>query len=317
MAVYTSVNDAQFIDLFARFDLGEWLSAEEISDGIENSNFRVTTRCEGELRYWILTLFENLHAQQLPYFMDVLSHLAAHGLLVPAPKMMRDGQVLFQLCGKPALLIPCFAGGSVLQPNVMQCQALGETLAHLHLAGQPFEQKRPSPRDIHWMYRLRDEVAAALPEQDLQLLDRSIQHYLKHKAAMADCPKGLIHGDLFRDNVLFTGDAVSGLIDFYHACDDALLFDLAVVINDWAVDEHGRYETTCYQAVVNGYRSVRPWTSEEERLWPSFLHLAALRFWLSRLQSRYGQGYQKHSTQGDLTKDPDAFKRIIMLADCA
>ena len=323
MAVYTSVNRDELSDFLLQYSLGELVEFSEIGDGIENSNYFVTLALQQENsieretgnaqhRKWVLTLFENLKEQELPFFLQLMTWLAEKGFPVPAPCLRKDGALNGVLKGKPSILVPCFNGRSLDNPTPVHCERVGKLIAEMHQALIHCPQKRSAPRNIDWMRSQASRLSGLLPSPDMKLLLSAIDHYEKIKPEMEQCPSGVIHADLFKDNVLFDGDNISGVIDFFHACNDSLLFDLAAAANDWAVDENQQYNQSRLNALLTGYRSVRRWSDSECSLWPSFLHLAALRFWLSRLESRYLPGYQKVSTQGDKTKDPDELKRIIL-----
>ncbi|WP_250656416.1 homoserine kinase [Alkalimarinus coralli] len=323
MAVYTSVNRSELSDFLLQYSLGELVEFSEIGDGIENSNYFVTLAPQNEERVgrdagngqhqkWVLTLFENLKAQELPFFLQLMTWLAEKGFPVPAPCVRKDGTLNGTLRGKPSILVPCFNGRSLDNPAPAHCERVGKLIAEMHQALIHCPQQRSAPRNIDWMRSQASRLSGLIPQSDMKLLRSAIDHYGTMKPEMEQCPSGVIHADLFKDNVLFDGDEISGVIDFFHACNDSLLFDLAVAANDWAVDGKQQYDKLRLNALVTGYQSVRPWSDSECSLWPSFLHLAALRFWLSRLESRYMPGYQKVSTQGDKTKEPDELKRIIL-----
>ncbi|MCP5162376.1 MAG: homoserine kinase [Hahellaceae bacterium] len=312
MAVYTPLSFSDVESLLASYELSNLVSVEEIGAGIENSNFFVTTAdASGTQSKWVLTLFETLTEQQLPYFLDVLVWLNVQHLPVAAPKANLEGSYLQRVKGKPAILVPCLEGRSRMSPSLQECAAIGKVLARMHLVSAQVPVKRTPVRDLDWLEQAQVKLALVLPESDKLQLQQEITHYASSAAGIAVCPQGLVHGDLFRDNVLFTGEEVTGLIDFYHACDDALLFDLAVVINDWATDGQGHYHSQKVQAIIDGYQSVRVWSVAEQQAWRDILRLAALRFWVSRLLSRHLSGYQKQSTQGDTTKNPEEFRSLL------
>ncbi len=319
MAVYTPVNQDELNDFLAQYSLGALIAYSEIGDGIENSNYFVTlngqTGRAAQHQKWVLTLFENLKEHQLPFFLHLMNWLADKGFPVPAPCPRNDGAINGVLKGKPAILVPCFNGRSVDLPKVAHCERIGRFVAEMHQALEHCPQTRQPPRNIEWMRAQEAKLSKVLPASEMKWVSRSIGHYQKMKPELERCPSGIVHADLFRDNVLFDGDKISGVIDFFHACHDSLLFDLAVVANDWTADESGTHDPAKLRKLLKGYCSVRPLTDSEYSLWPDFLHLAALRFWLSRLESRYLPGYQQQSTEGDKTKDPDELKRIIMSLD--
>ncbi|UZE95935.1 homoserine kinase [Alkalimarinus alittae] len=316
MAVYTSVNQEELKDFLAQYSQGALVTYSEIGDGIENSNYFVTlTGQKGQLEHhqkWVLTLFENLTESQLPFFLHIMNWLADKGFPVPAPCPRNDGAINGIIKGKPAILVPCFSGRSVDRPSAAHCERVGRFVAEMHQAFEDCPQTRLPPRNIEWMRAKEAKLSKVLPASEAERVAQAINHYQKMKPEMEQCPSGIVHADLFRDNVLFDGDEISGVIDFFHACNDSLLFDLAVIANDWTADINGRHDQSKLNALLEGYNLVRVFNDSERLLFPEFMHLAALRFWLSRLESRYLPGYQQMSTQGDKTKDPDELKRIIL-----
>lgn len=316
MAVYTAVSESELKGFLAEYDLGCLVSYVEIGEGIENSNFFVTLgspiSSPAEHKQWVLTLFENLSEHQLPFFLELMSWLGERGFSVPAPHPLKNKRLHGDLNGKPAILVPRFNGRSLDTPEAVHCGRVGRFVAEMHKALESCSQTRKAPRNLEWMREVEVNLSQELSASELKLVSQSIDHYQYMLPELEQCPAGLIHADLFKDNVLFNRGNISGVIDFFHACNDILLFDLAVIANDWATNDDGSYDALKLAALIDGYQSIRPWEESEARLWPHFLHLAALRFWLSRLESRYLPGYQQASTQGDQTKDPDELKRIIL-----
>jgi len=306
MSVFTSVSIQQLQVWLQDYAIGDLVELKGISSGITNTNYFVTT----SQNKYVLTLFEHNTLAELPYFIDLMSHLAAHGIPCPRPIANKSGVSLHMLNGKPAALISCLKGQDVEVPNVTQCAAVGTVLAQMHIAGQLFGAQsghQNNPRGADWRIRTAQQVMPSLSHDDQQLL----QDALAFQAALdtTQLPKGVIHADLFRDNVLFDGDKVGGLIDFYYACHDMLAYDLAIAVNDWCVQADGSLDAPRLNAMLNAYDAVRPFNQAERDVWQSLLRIAALRFWLSRL---YDQVYPQ---AGELThaKDPDHFKRILKL----
>lgn len=301
MSVFTPVTEAQLQAYLADYPVGELVSYAGIEEGIENTNFFVSTT-QGE---YVLTLFERTPAVDLPYFLGVMGHLAAAGIPSARPVPDRSGQILRSLNGRASALVERLSGRGVSVPSESQCAALGETLARMHLAGADFSPVRPNCRGASWWSeaaeRLRGELPATL--QGL-LLDE-----IAYQASQDDraLPGGVIHADLFRDNALFDGDALRGIIDFYYACNDCWLYDLAVCVNDWTINPTGTWQPAPYEALVGAYHGVRPFSPAERQLWMSKLRGAALRFWVSRLLDWY------FPRPGELTyrKDPQEFERIL------
>lgn len=311
MAVYTQLASSAVGDLLAAYSIGELQNLRPISGGIENTNYFLDTVDKGTLRHWVLTIFENLERRELPYFADLTQHLERQGFAVPAPVAMQTGEAIFELNGKSGAIVPCLSGASLAQPDVAACAAVGGWLAAMHTSLSGFEGRRELVRDLSWMDAQSDALSAFLPQQEFTLLRHFIARYRGYKPLLDHCPQGPVHGDLFRDNVLFDQGRISGVIDFYHACDATLLFDLAVVANDWCVDK-GKHEIAYMDALIDGYRQVRPWTAEEIKAWPNCLELAALRFWVSRLVSKHVPGYQHSALSGEPIKNPDEMKAILV-----
>jgi homoserine kinase type II len=319
MAVYTQVSQSQVEMILESYSLGQLSALHEISGGIENTNYFLDIRCTKDhvITRYVMTIFEEISEDELPFFNELTSHLARKGFKVPAPVMNSAGEAVFVLDSKPGMIVQCMTGRDTREPALEQCVAMAEYLANIHLALRDFPRRRSLARDDVWMdSQLALLKNSDIPSEDLGLLERSISRYKnKYSAELQECPQGIVHGDLFRDNVLFNGSNVSGVIDFYHACQATILFDLAVMVNDWAWDSiASRHVEGKVNAITKSYQSVRPWTDQEQRLWPRCLEVAALRFWISRLVSFYLPGYQKHSVEGDTAKDPDEMKAILLRA---
>ncbi|PKO24491.1 MAG: homoserine kinase, partial [Betaproteobacteria bacterium HGW-Betaproteobacteria-8] len=281
MSVFTTVTEAQLSTWLANYPLGELLELKGIASGITNTNYFVTTTTG---RY-VLTLFEKNTAEELPYFLDLMDHLAAHDIPCPAPVHTHDGQTLGMLNGKPAALATCLRGKSLEQASVTHCREIGRILARMHEAGESFEQHMENPRGKAWRIGTAVEVMPLMETRAANLLSRELKY--QSEQALGDLPQGVIHADLFRDNVLFDGDELGGLIDFYYACNDALLYDVAIAVNDWCVEPDGSVDAARVQALLEGYEEFRELTDEEKSAWPLMLRIAAVRFWLSRLYDMY------------------------------
>jgi len=305
MSVFTSVSIQQLQEWLQDYAIGELVELKGISSGITNTNYFVTTTQDN----YVLTLFEHNTIDELPYFIDLMSHLAAHGVPCPKPICSQYGTSLHMLNGKPAVLISCLKGRDVTAPSVMHCAEVGAVLAKMHIAGQSFvpQAVHRNPRDAEWRTQIAQKVIAHLSPDDQQLLVNTLAFQAAFDAA--PLPHGVIHADLFRDNVLFDNDKIGGLIDFYYACDDVLAYDLAIAVNDWCVQADGGLDAPKLNAMLQAYQALRPFTPAEQAAWHSLLCIAALRFWLSRL---YDQIYPQ---AGELThaKDPDHFKNILKL----
>jgi len=310
MAVYTEVGFEQADAFVHGLGRGHVTALQGIGAGIENTNYFVSTDC-GE---WVLTLFERLQPEQLPFYLRYMQHLAQHGIPVPEPQADADGQILHQLCGRPAALVNRLPGQHVLAPALPHIEQLGEMLARLHLAGMDFALQQPHLRGLAWWTATVPEVLPFLDDGRAQLLREELdfQCSVAASSAATALPRGVIHADLFRDNVVFDDvggeDRLSGLFDFFFAGVDAFLFDLAVCLNDWCIDPpSGRLLEDRAAAFCDAYQRVRPLLGGELRLMPALLRAAAFRFWLSRL-------WDLHLPR-DATllqaKDPGHFERVL------
>lgn len=306
MAVFTEVALADARALFAQLDVGELLELRGITGGIENTNYFATTD-RGE---YVLTLFERLSHAELPFYLQLMRHLAQRGIPVPLPQANAAGEILFTLCGKPVAVVNKLRGQSQLQPAASHCATLGEVLARMHLAGQDFALQQPNLRGLPWWNATAPLVYPHLNAQQLQLLQSELAHQNQIAATpqYAALPRGPVHADLFRDNVMFEGETLTGCFDFYFAGVDTWLFDLGVCLNDWAIHHaDGRHDSERAQALLDAYQAVRPLTDVELALLPDMVRAAALRFWISRLWDFYlpreASVLQPH--------DPTHFERVL------
>ena len=302
MAVFTPITEADLTAWLHNYSLGKLLELQGIASGIENTNYFVTTSTG---RY-VLTLFEILTADELPFYLNLMAHLAQHGIPCPSPVADQHHRLLGQLKGKPACIVSRLAGKSLTQPDTADCAAAGAMLAQLHSAAQSFTGNMPNARAASWRTQTAAQVASFLSPQDAALLHSEVAFHEQH--TLAELPQGIIHADLFRDNVLLDGARVSGLIDFYFSCNDSLLYDLAITVNDWCVSADGALDPMRTQAMLRAYHEARPLQFAEREMWPIALRAAALRFWLSRLYDwhlpRAGEMIHAH--------DPEQFKRILL-----
>jgi homoserine kinase type II len=314
MAVFTAVTDTQLAQWMRHYDLGEVVNFRGIPSGIENSNFFLTTT-RGE---YVLTIFEKLTAQQLPFYLDLMRHLAAHKVPVPDPMMRDDGALFGTLQGKPAAIVTRLDGAPDLAPGIEHCVEVGQMLARMHLAGRDYPRFQANLRSLAWWQETVPAVRPFLSDAQRELLNSELAHQQAFFASAdyAAMPAGPCHCDLFRDNVLFahaepgSGHEVrlGGFFDFYFAGCDKWLFDVAVTVNDWCVDlETGRLDMPRVEAMLRAYQTVRPFTAEENRHWGDMLRAGAYRFWVSRL-------YDFHMPRAaELLKphDPGHFERIL------
>lgn len=286
MAVFTEVSTKEARELLRRLQLGKLLELRGIEGGIENTNYFVT--CEqGE---YVLTLFERLTAEQLPFYLHLMKHLAHAGIPVPDPQADKHGEILHQVCGKPAALATKLRGKSQLSPQEAHCAAVGTMLARMHLAASGYERQQPNLRGLSWWNETVPVVLPHIGAEPAALLQSELayQNHVAASSAYAALPRGPIHADLFRDNVMFEGEELTGLFDFYFAGVDTFLFDLAVCLNDWCIDlPTGAHAAPRAQAMIDAYQAVRPLTAHERALLPAMLRAGALRFWISRLWDFY------------------------------
>ena len=286
MAVFTEVSNKEARELLRRLQLGKLLELRGIEGGIENTNYFVTSE-EGE---YVLTLFERLTAEQLPFYLHLMKHLAHAGIPVPDPQADKHGEILHQVAGKPAALATKLHGKSQLAPQETHCAAVGRMLARMHLAGHDYERQQPNLRGLPWWNETVPVVLPHIGAEEAALLQSELayQNHVAASSSYAALPRGPIHADLFRDNVMFEGEELTGFFDFYFAGVDTFLFDLAVCLNDWCIDlPTGAHAAQRAQAMIDAYQAVRPLTAHERMLLPAMLRAGALRFWISRLWDFY------------------------------
>ena len=311
MAVYTEVSFDEAAHFLQGLQLGALQTMAGCSGGIENTNYFVTT----DLAPYVLTLFERLSAEQLPFYLRLMKHLAHHGIPVPDPAANRDGDVVHALNGKPAAVVNRLRGKSELAPTALHCALVGNMLARMHLAGRDFNMHQPNLRALDWWNDTVPVVLPFVPANQGALLQSELayQNHVASLSAYGALPRGPIHADLFRDNVMFESDAngvpsLTGFFDFYFAGVDSWLFDIAVCLNDWCIDlETGTTDLPRTRAFMQAYEAVRPLQAQERTLLPAMARAGALRFWLSRLWDlhlpREAAVLQAH--------DPEHFHRVL------
>ena len=286
MAVFTEVSESKAQELLTQLQLGDLVELQGIQGGIENTNYFLTS----SVGTYVLTLFERLTHQQLPFYLHLMKHLAHHGIPVPDPVANSDGDILLTLEGKPAAVVNRLIGSSELAPTPQHCHAVGDMLARMHLAGKDYNRHQPNLRGLAWWNQTVPVVLPFLSNAQNSLIQSELafQNHVAHSSAYAALPCGPVHADLFRDNVMFegTGDALqlTGFFDFYFAGVDTWLFDLAVCLNDWCIDiDSGALHVDKTAALLAAYQKVRPLIGAERQLLNPMLRAGALRFWTSRL----------------------------------
>jgi len=286
MAVFTEVSESKAQELLTQLQLGDLLDLQGIQGGIENTNYFLTS----SVGTYVLTLFERLTHQQLPFYLHLMKHLAHHGIPVPDPVANSDGDILLTVEGKPAAVVNRLLGRSELAPTPRHCHAVGDTLARMHLAGKDYNRHQSNLRGLTWW---NETVPVVLPflntsQSSLIQSELAFQNHVAKSSTYAALPCGPVHADLFRDNVMFegTGDTLqlTGFFDFYFAGVDTWLFDLAICLNDWCIDlDTGSLDAEKTTALLAAYQVVRPLIAAERQLLNPMLRAGALRFWTSRL----------------------------------
>lgn len=296
MSVYTTVGRAELAAWLQPLALGELIDHAGIAAGMQNSNYFVTTS-QGR---FVLTLFEGMHSPALDFYLGLMDHLAGHGIPCPQPLADGEGRRWRALAGKPAALLSCLPGADVKVPTPAHCQAVGDMLARLHVAGQSFPEPLPNPCGAAWASHVGQTLLPLLAPSERELLvDELAYQSVQDFSAL---PRGVIHADLFRDNVLWSEQGeLSGVLDFYFAGEDVLLLDLAVVANDWCSSD------ATLAALLAGYQARRPLGEAEIAAWPALRRAAALRFWLLRLEVRH------RPRDGEVVtiKDPAQFEALL------
>lgn len=301
MSVFTPVSEAEARVLLGRYTLGELESLEGIAQGVENTNYFLDTTTG---RY-VLTLFEKIPAADLAFYMGLMHHLAGRGVRCPAPVTLTQGGFVTSLCGKPAAIVSRLSGGPRLFPSTQDCRSAGALLADLHTAAAGYEPGLANWRGRPWREAFAERVRPKLDAHTAHLMDSENRFQAVHDDSVL--PQGIIHGDLFRDNVLWDDEGEPGAIDFYFACDDTLLFDVAITVNDWCVGADAMVDPVRMRALLAGYDSRRPFTDLEREHWPVMLRRAALRTWLGRLD----YNHFPREAQMTILKD-HAFSQLLL-----
>lgn len=308
MAVFTPVSLDDLTEWIKQFPLGQALAIKGIASGIENSNFFITTS-HGE---YVLTIFENLNFEQLPFYLHLMRHLAQRGVLVPEPIPNHQGEIINPLHGKPASIVTKLDGAWEMHPRPAHCAEVGDMLAKMHLAGRDYPLSQPNLRSLDWWNQTTPLVLPYIDADKQQLLTAEMHFQQAFFAShlYQALQQGPIHADLFRNNVMFVGEKLAGFFDFYFAGVDTWLFDVAVTINDWCIDlDSGALDLPRVRALLAAYHKVRPFTDHEQQAWPAMLRAAALRFWISRLYDFY----RPREAEMLIPHDPGHFERILRL----
>lgn len=302
MSVFTPLERHELEVFLAPYGLGRLIDFQGIAAGTENSNFFVSLEA-GE---YVLTLVERGPVADLPFFIELLDVLHRARLAVPYALRTDSGEALRELAGKPALLQPRLPGKHVGFANAHLCGEVGRWLACLHLATRERLLERRSDRGLEWMLAEGPSLALRLPDAEVALLRDALREIEARQAAILALPRANLHADLFRDNVLFDGNHLSGVIDFYNACSGPMLYDLAIAVNDWCVEADGSLDGPRTRVLLAAYATLRPFTPAEAELWPTLLRVACVRFWLSRLIAA-----EAFAGQDVLIKDPGEYARML------
>jgi len=319
MAVYTVLDHDEIQAFIEPFGIGPLVSFEGVTAGVENTNYFITTdqsefgsEFQTEpLQHYVLTIFESIPQAELAFYAELTSLLNLKGLPVPCPIKDINGQMLQSLHHKPALIVPRITGTHPEKTDALRCQAIGQALGSIHQCCLEAEISHPSIRSLGWLSEMAQAIKPSLKEPERQLFERCLS-LIAEVSTHKHLPQSIIHGDLFKDNALFDDNTLTGIIDFNSAGDGYLIFDLAIVANDWCSDESGALNVELAEALLSGYSQSRPLTAEENALWPEFLSIAAFRFWVSRLNSL--QNPEIKQKPGGLLeqKDPAQYKAILL-----
>ncbi len=304
MSVFTPLSRPELETFLAPYGLGRLRDFQGIAAGTENSNFFISLE-QGE---YVLTLVERGPVQDLPYFVELLDVLHEADLPVPYALRTTDGVALRELAGKPALLQPRLPGKHIKEPNSQHCVQMGELISHIHLATRDHVLERKTDRGLDWMLEEGERQIGQLNSDAAALLRSALEEIKAHKAQIMALPRANLHADLFRDNAMFEGTHLTGVIDFYNACSGPMLYDLAISLNDWCSDAAGALDAPRARAMLGAYAALRPFTAAEAELWPVMLRVACVRFWLSRLVAA-----QAFAGMDVLIHDPAEFEHRLAL----
>ncbi len=301
MSVFTPVSSAEAQALLEHYTLGEVEKLEGIAQGVENTNYFLTTTT-GE---YVLTLFEHIARADLPFYVGLMDHLAHREVLCPAPMRMDSGELIAEVNGKPAIIVTRLAGAPETRPGPRTCERAGAILAAIHVAAVDYDASLDNWRGPAWRQSFAQALEPKLSRAENDLIAAENRYQAIHDDTVLS--QGIIHGDYFHDNVLWDGEGRGGVIDFYFACDDALLYDVAIAVNDWCVNPDATLDAARVHAFIKGYQELRPLESFERSLWPVMLRRAALRTWLGRL----GYNYFPRDSHMTIPKDHEFSRRLL------
>jgi len=303
MSVYTRLTKEELEQLLSHYEIGNFVNIEGISEGITNSNYYLTT----SKNKYILTIFEDPNLN-LNYAIELMDILAGNKIPCPTPIRTKKGEQVLNLTGKPTSIFTLLPGKTItnITPSVNMCKQIGETLAKLHMHSKELTRYDVGLRDNDWFNRMEEKLKPFLDKDDIHLISNEILN--QRDCVNKNLPKGIIHSDLFRDNAMFIGEELTGVIDFYYACNGYYLYDLAIITNDWCLKDDRKIDFVRQNALIKSYDKIRKIEPIEKTMWPKVLRHAALRFWLSRLHDKH------YPTKGEMTHvlDPNEFKLILI-----
>ena len=303
MSVYTRLTKEELEQLLNRYDIGSFIEIEGINEGITNSNYFLTT----SQNKYILTIFEEPDLN-LNYAIELMDTLSTNGIKCPIPIKTKDGGSVLKIKEKPLSIFSLLPGKTItnVTPTIKMCDQIGSTIADIHLYSKKYSGDNNGLRDTKWFQKTSEKLNSVLDVDDINLINQEIKNqvYCENKSL----PSGIIHSDLFRDNSMFIGDNLTGVIDFYYACNGYYLYDLAIIINDWCLNNDMSINIDRQNAIIKSYNKKREIEILEKQMWSKVLRHAALRFWLSRLHDKY------FPTAGEITHqhDPNKFKSILI-----
>jgi homoserine kinase type II len=301
MSVFTPVSEAEARALLGHYTLGELESLEGIAQGVENTNYFLTTTTGA----YVLTLFEHIPRADVPFYIGLMDHLAQREVRCPAPMRLDGGEMVAELNGKPACIVTRLPGAPKARPDAHVCHEAGRILARLHVAAVDYDASLDNPRGRAWRESFAEAVRPKISRAESDLIAAENRYQALHDDSTL--PQGVIHGDYFHDNVLWDDEDNGGVIDFYFACDDALLYDVAIAVNDWCASAQATLDPARTHAFIAGYEQLRPLEEFERELWPVMLRRAALRTWLGRL----GYNHFPRDSHMTIPKDHEFSRRLL------